>query len=91
LRIYVSNLSPEVTSENIREEFQVYGIVVSVILAKNRYDNSPRGFGWVEMLRSSEGQTAVKDLNGKIIKERSLVAKVTTDWSEAGSTKPREK
>lgn len=91
MRIYVSNLSPEVTDENLREEFQIYGSVVSVILAKNRYDNSPRGFGWVEMLRVSEGQTAVNCLNGKILKERSLVAKVTADWSEAGSIRPREK
>jgi len=74
-----------VNEEDVRKEFQIYGSVVSVILAKNRYDNSPRGFGWVEMLRDAEGRVAVNCLNGKVLKERSLVVKVTADWSQAGS------
>jgi RNA recognition motif-containing protein len=90
LRIYVSNLSPEVTEEILREDFQKYGSVVSVILAKNRYDNKHRGFGWVEMLRVSEGQDAVSNLNGKILKEHPLVVKAIADWSQAGSTRPKK-
>jgi len=91
LRIYVSNLSPDVNEDDLRKEFQIYGDVVSVILVKNRYDDSSRGFGWVEMLRVSEGQTAVTSLNKKMLKERPLVVNVTTDWSQTGSSRLRGK
>ena len=82
IRILVSNLSPEITGEQLRQEFQPYGEVTSVILFKNWYDGSSRGLAFVEMLRESGGRAAVRSLNGKLLRKQAIVVKVTRDWGE---------
>jgi hypothetical protein len=80
IRILVSNLPPEVTGEQLRQEFQPFGEVTSVILFKNRYDGSSKGLAFVEMLRESGGHAAVRSLNGKLLGEQAIVVKVPRDW-----------
>ena len=86
MRIYVRNLSTEVTEEELRHEFRAFGEVTSVIIVKNRYYGSSRGFGFVEMLRTPEGQVAITNLNGKVLKEDSIFCNAIRDWSEFGGT-----
>jgi RNA recognition motif-containing protein len=47
--IYVGNLSPRTTQEEIRQLFEQYGQVDSVDLITDRYTGAPRGFGFVKM------------------------------------------
>jgi RNA recognition motif-containing protein len=47
--IYVGNLSPGTTQEEIRQLFEQYGKVDSVDLITDRYTGAPRGFGFVKM------------------------------------------
>jgi len=86
LRIYVRNLSTEVTEEELRREFRAFGEVTSVIIVKNRYDGSSRGFGFVEMLRTPEGQAAITNLNGKVLKKGLIFCNAIQDWSDFGGT-----
>jgi RNA recognition motif-containing protein len=65
MNIYVGNLSNTVTQENIREAFEAFGQVSSVTIVKDKYSGQPRGFGFVEMPDQTEGQAAIKNLNGK--------------------------
>ena len=65
MNIYVGNLSYNATPENIREAFEAFGQVSSVTIVKDKYSGQPRGFGFVEMADHAEGQTAIKNLNGK--------------------------
>jgi len=72
MNIYVGNLSPEVTDEELRQEFMAFGQVASVSIIKDRDSGEPRGFGFVEMSSKSEGQAAITGLNGKTLKDRTL-------------------
>jgi len=72
MKIYVGNLSYDVTEEELRQEFIAFGEVESVSIIMDKYSGRPKGFGFVEMPSVSEGQAAINGLNGKTLKERTL-------------------
>jgi len=72
MKIYVGNLSYDVTEEELQEEFAAFGAVESAVIPTDRYSGRPRGFAFVEMPSVSEGQAAITGLNGKTLKERTL-------------------
>ena len=59
MKIYVGNLSYEVTEEGLRQEFEAFGGVTSVSIITDKYSGRPKGFGFVEMASVSEGQALV--------------------------------
>ena len=65
MKIYVGNLSHDVSEVNLRQAFEAFGQVSSVTIVKDRYSGQPRGFGFVEMLDQAEAQAAIQNLNGK--------------------------
>ena len=72
MKIYIGNLSFDVTEEELRQEFAPFGEVTSVSIPTDKYSGRPRGFAFVEMPSVSEGQAAITALNGKTLKERTL-------------------
>jgi RNA recognition motif-containing protein len=72
MNIYVGNLSPEVTEEEVRQAFEAFGQVTSVNIIKDRYTGQPRGFGFVEMAVDTEAQAAIDGLNETPLKEQML-------------------
>ena len=72
MKIYVGNLSYEVTEEELRQEFQAFGEIESVSVITDKYSGRPKGFAFVEMPTVSEGQAAIAELNGKVLKERTM-------------------
>ncbi len=73
MKIYVGNLSFEVTEDELAAEFGAYGQVDSVSIPADRISGRPRGFAFVEMGSKSEAEAAITGLNGKVIKERTIV------------------
>ncbi len=65
MKIYVGNLSYDVSEVNLRQAFEAFGQVSSATIVKDRYSGQPRGFGFVEMLDRAEAQAAIQNLNGK--------------------------
>ena len=84
MNIYVGNLSPEVTEEELREIFEAFGQVASVNIIKDRYSGHPRGFGFVEMPAITEAQAAISGLNGKELRGRGLSVNEAHPRSEGG-------
>ena len=72
MNIYVGNLSYEVTEEDLKEAFEVFGEVDTVKVIKDNYTGRSKGFGFVEMSAKAEAQSAIEGLNGKELKGRSL-------------------
>jgi cold-inducible RNA-binding protein len=88
MKIYVGNLSFEVTEQDLRQEFEAFGGVDSVSVITDKYSGRPKGFAFVEMPVVSEGQAAINGLNGKTLKERTLTvntARPRTDSRSGGS------
>lgn len=63
--IFVGNLAVEATESQIRAWFEPYGTVKRVTIIHDRESGQPKGFGFVEMSRDSEGDRAITELNGK--------------------------
>ena len=74
MKIYVGNLSYEVTEEDLRQEFGAFGEITSVNMIMDRDSGRPKGFGFVEMATKSEAEAAITGLNGKTLKDRTIVA-----------------
>ncbi len=72
MNIYVGDLSFEVTTEDLRQAFEAYGEVNSANVIRDKYSGQSRGFGFVEMPNDGEGQTAIKNLNGKELSGRQI-------------------
>ncbi len=73
MKIYVGNLSFDVTEDELSAEFSAYGKVESVAIPSDKLSGRPRGFAFVEMASKSEAEAAIADLNGKMLKERTIV------------------
>jgi RNA recognition motif-containing protein len=72
MKIYVGNLSYEVTEEDLRQALGQFGQVESATIIKDKHSGQSKGFGFVEMASKAEGQSAIEGLNGKELKGRAL-------------------
>jgi cold-inducible RNA-binding protein len=72
MKIYVGNLSYEVTEEDLRLALEQFGQVESATIIKDKHSGQSKGFGFVEMASKAEGQSAIEGLNGKELKGRTL-------------------
>ncbi|MFC1871183.1 RNA recognition motif domain-containing protein [Chloroflexota bacterium] len=87
MKIYIGNLSYEVTEEDLRQEFVAFGEVTSVSVITDKYSGRPKGFAFVEMATKSEAEAAIADLNGKTLKDRTIMvneARPRTDNRSGG-------
>jgi len=82
MKIYVGNLSYDVTEEELRQEFAAFGKVESVNIITDKYSGRPKGFAFVEMSSVSEGQAAITALNGKTLKDRTLTVNAARPRSD---------
>ncbi len=67
MKIYVRNLSHDVTEEDLRLALEQFGKVASVTINKDLNGQS-KGFGSAEMASKAEGQAVIDGLNGKELK-----------------------
>jgi RNA recognition motif-containing protein len=72
MKIYVGNLSYDITEEELRQEFSAFGKVEAVSIITDKYSGRSKGFAFVEMPTVSEGQAAITGINGKTLKDRTL-------------------
>lgn len=88
MNVYVGNLSPEVTEDDLRQEFVAFGEVISVVIMNDKYINSgqSRRYGYVQMGSKSEAQAAVTSLEGKRLGGRVIKVIEALPLSHTGST-----
>ena len=78
MNIYVSNLSFNVTDEDLQDYFAEYGEVSSAKVIMDKFTGKSRGFAFVEMDTEESAKKAMEGLNGKEIEgtteERTITA-----------------
>ncbi len=72
MNIYISNLSSDVSDNDLKELFDEYGAISSAKVITDRVTGMSRGFGFVEMPNGDEAVKAIKELDkaeydGKVI------------------------
>jgi RNA recognition motif-containing protein len=78
VEIYIGQLSPTVSEDEVRKLFSVAGTVQSVHLVKNSGSGELRGCGYVRMSTEDEACEAIGLLNGALLGDRIIVVKDVT-------------
>jgi cold-inducible RNA-binding protein len=87
-KLYVGNLSYDVTEAELTKMFETHGRVESAQVIMDRDTGRSKGFGFVEMKTEEEAQAAIAALNGQQVGGRTLTvneAKPKTDGGRGGS------
>jgi RNA recognition motif-containing protein len=88
MNIYVSNLSFNVTDEDLQDYFAEYGEVTSAKVIMDKFTNKSRGFAFVEMSDDEAAKKAIQELDGAAVDGRTIgvsVAKPREDRGGAGN------
>jgi len=72
MRLYVGNLSYQVTSASLEELFGQFGTVRSAQVVTDRETGRSKGFGFVEMPDDNAARAAIDALNAKDHEGRQL-------------------
>lgn len=80
-KLYVGNLSYDVSSSDLEQLFSQHGTVQSAEVINDRMTGRSKGFGFVEMGSDDEAQAAIGALNGQTHGGRALTV---------NEAKPRE-
>ncbi len=82
-KLYVGNLSYNVTSDQLATYFGEAGTVVDSVVITEQHSGRSKGFGFVEMSSPEEAKKAIEMFNGKDFEGRDLVV------NEARPKEPR--
>ena len=94
MKIYVGNLSYDLSDEDLRRAFEAYGQVESAVTIKDNYSGKSKGFGFVEMPSRDEAMAAIQGLNGTELMERTLKvneARPRTEGPRRGDRGPKRR
>ena len=84
-KLYVGNLSYQMTDQQLNELFAEAGNVASAQVVTDRYTGQSRGFGFVEMASDDEAQQAIAAINGRNVGGRALVVNESRPREGGGS------
>lgn len=62
-KLYVGNLSYNVTASDLEKLFSEYGTIASATVIQDKFTGRSKGFGFVEMPNDQEAQTAIQGAN----------------------------
>ena len=83
-KLYVGNLTYEVTDNELSKLFEPHGTVESAQVIMDRDTGRSKGFGFVEMKTDQEAQAAIAALNGQDSGGRSLTVNEARPRTEGG-------
>jgi RNA recognition motif-containing protein len=73
MKLYVGGLAYSITEQELEALFAEYGTVASAAVIKDRDSGQSKGFGFIEMEDDTQAKAAMAALNGKEVKDRSIV------------------
>ena len=83
-KLYVGNLTYDVTNEALEQMFAPHGSVQSAQVIMDRDTGRSKGFGFVEMGSDQEAQAAIQAMNGQMVGGRSLTVNEAKPRTEGG-------
>jgi cold-inducible RNA-binding protein len=83
-RLYVGNLSFDVSTDDLRNLFAELGEVTDVHMVTDRDTGRPRGFAFVSMKASAEARKAIAELDGKEVDGRNIRVNEAEERSSGG-------
>lgn len=75
-KMFVGNLSWNLTSDDLRQLFAEFGTVEDAVVLTDKFSGRSKGFGFVTMSTEEEAQAAIAALNEKEVDGRNIVVNV---------------
>ena len=88
MNLFIGNLSPETTEQQLKEAFSEFGPVKSVKIIIDPQTGLPKGFGFVEMEERRDGYEAIINLDTTYLKGTIISVKEAKNSKQANSTRP---
>ena len=79
MKLLIRNLDRLITEEELKGLFHEFGAVQSCNLVIDRDSGESKGFGFIEMPKSGEAKSAIKNLNNKTIGSNKIRVKKAED------------
>jgi RNA recognition motif-containing protein len=84
-KLYVGNLSYQMTEEALRDIFAPKGEVLSAKIITDAATGRSKGFGFVEMASDEDADKAIAELNGTTVQDRAINVSEARPQRERGS------
>jgi cold-inducible RNA-binding protein len=81
-KLFVGNLSFNITENDLQDAFAAFGNVTETSLMLDRVTKRPRGFAFVTMGSAEEAQAAIDGLNGRNLCGRDVTVNVARPREE---------
>ncbi|HOC56549.1 MAG TPA: RNA-binding protein [Verrucomicrobiota bacterium] len=81
-KLFVGNLSFNITENDLQDAFAAHGTVVEANLMMDRATGRPRGFAFVTMGSPEEAEKAIQALNNKELGGRKLTVNIARPREE---------
>jgi RNA recognition motif-containing protein len=86
-KLYVGNLTYEVTDSALEQMFTPHGTVQSAQVIMDRDTGRSKGFGFVEMGNDQQAQAAIEALNGQQAGGRTLIVNEARPREDRGGSR----
>lgn len=73
MKLYVGNLPPAYSEEDLQNLFSEFGEIVSAKIIIDRETGRSKGFGFVEFTTQESGENAIKELDKKMIGTKPII------------------
>lgn len=85
MKLYVGNLSRQITDAQLNDLVTPYGTPVSANVATERSSGESKGFGFVEFSNDDEARAAIVGLDGRNVNGQSLKVNEARPRKEGGA------
>jgi len=85
-KLYVGNLSYNVSEDDLRQLFAQAGEIKEVSLILDRDTRRPKGFGFVEMATQAEAEKAIQMFNEYEVDGRKMIVNLARPREERGGS-----
>ena len=82
-KLFVGNLSYNVTDDQFKALFATYGTIVSINIVTDKFSGRSKGFGFVEFEKEEEAAAAMAALDNSPQDGRNIVVKEAKPREEA--------
>ena len=89
MKLYVGNLSKQVTDSQLNDLAVPFGTLVSATVATDRNSGESKGFGFVEFTNADDARKAITGLDGRDVNGQALKVSEAKPRAEKGAPATR--
>ncbi|HLZ55661.1 MAG TPA: RNA-binding protein [Ktedonosporobacter sp.] len=85
MRLYVGGLPYQTNDQDLADLFGQIGQVISATVITDRETGRSKGFGFVELSNDEEAQSAIAQLNGSLLGNRTITVNEARERQSSGN------